>query len=40
MLGGDYKIVSVTRAEAGSPAAGSSTFAELEEADLLERVFS
>jgi 2-oxoglutarate decarboxylase len=40
MLGGDYRIRCVARAEAGSPAAGSSTFAELEEADLLERAFS
>jgi hypothetical protein len=30
----------VARAEAGSPAAGSSTYHELEEADLLDRTFA
>ena len=39
LLGDDYRISHVSRAESGSPAAGSSTFAELEEADLLDRAF-
>jgi len=36
----DYVVRHVSRAEAGSPAAGSSTFHELEERDLLERAFA
>ncbi|MHB8663475.1 MAG: multifunctional oxoglutarate decarboxylase/oxoglutarate dehydrogenase thiamine pyrophosphate-binding subunit/dihydrolipoyllysine-residue succinyltransferase subunit [Acidimicrobiales bacterium] len=40
LLGDDYRIRHVARCEAGSPAAGSSTFAELEEADLLDRAFA
>ena len=40
MLGEDFVLRQATRAEAGSPAAGSSTFAELEEADLLDRAFA
>ncbi|MFI5042112.1 MAG: multifunctional oxoglutarate decarboxylase/oxoglutarate dehydrogenase thiamine pyrophosphate-binding subunit/dihydrolipoyllysine-residue succinyltransferase subunit, partial [Acidimicrobiales bacterium] len=39
LLREDYRLRHVARAEAGSPAAGSSTFHELEEADLLARVF-
>ena len=37
LLRDDYELRHVSRAEAGSPAAGSSTFHELEEADLLSR---
>ena len=36
----DFRLAHVARAEAGSPAAGSSTFAELEEEDLLRRAFA
>jgi multifunctional 2-oxoglutarate metabolism enzyme len=39
ILRDDYRLSHVSRAEAGAPAAGSSTFHELEEQDLLERVF-
>ncbi len=40
LLRDDYRLAHVARAEAGSPAAGSSTFHELEERDLLERAFA
>ena len=40
LLRDDYKMRHVSRAEAGAPAAGSSTFHELEETDLLERAFA
>jgi 2-oxoglutarate dehydrogenase E1 component len=39
LLRDDYRLAHVARAEAGSPAAGSSTFHELEELDLLQRAF-
>jgi len=39
LLRDDYRLRHVSRAESGSPAAGSSTFHELEEADLLARAF-
>jgi 2-oxoglutarate dehydrogenase E1 component len=39
LLRDDYRLAHVARAEAGSPAAGSSTFHELEELDLIERAF-
>jgi len=40
LLRDDYRLGHVARAEAGSPAAGSSTFHELEEQDLLRRAFA
>ena len=40
LLRDDFTLRHVARAEAGSPAAGSSTFHELEEADLLARAFA
>jgi 2-oxoglutarate dehydrogenase complex dehydrogenase (E1) component-like enzyme len=40
LLREDFTLVHVARPEAGSPAAGSSTFHELEELDLLERAFA
>jgi 2-oxoglutarate dehydrogenase E1 component len=40
LLRDDFRLAHVARAEAGSPAAGSSTFAELEEEDLLRRAFA
>jgi 2-oxoglutarate decarboxylase len=40
LLRDDFELRHVARAEAGSPAAGSSTFHELEEADLLDRAFA
>ena len=39
LLRDDYRLAHVARAEAGSPAAGSSTFHELEELDLIQRAF-
>jgi multifunctional 2-oxoglutarate metabolism enzyme len=39
LLRDDFRLGHAARAEAGSPAAGSSTFHELEEADLLRRAF-
>jgi len=40
LLREDFRLGHVARAEAGSPAAGSSTFHELEEDDLLRRAFA
>ena len=40
IVGGDLTLRHASRAEAGSPAAGSSTFHELEEADLLDRALA
>jgi len=40
VLRDDYTMRHVSRAEAGAPAAGSSTFHELEETDLLDRAFA
>ncbi|HVM65092.1 MAG TPA: hypothetical protein VMU14_09550, partial [Acidimicrobiales bacterium] len=40
LLRDDFRLGHVARAEAGSPAAGSSTFHELEEEDLLRRAFA
>jgi 2-oxoglutarate dehydrogenase complex dehydrogenase (E1) component-like enzyme len=40
LFGDDYRVRHASRAEAGSPAAGSSTYAELEEVDLIDRAFS
>ena len=37
LLRDDYRLAHIARAASGSPAAGSSTFHELEERDLLER---
>jgi 2-oxoglutarate decarboxylase len=37
VVGEDYQVSHVSRPEAGAPAAGSSTFHELEEKNLLER---
>ena len=39
LLRDDYRLTHVARAEAGAPAAGSSVFHELEENDILDRVF-
>ncbi|GAC1533409.1 MAG: multifunctional oxoglutarate decarboxylase/oxoglutarate dehydrogenase thiamine pyrophosphate-binding subunit/dihydrolipoyllysine-residue succinyltransferase subunit [Acidimicrobiales bacterium] len=39
LLRDDFSLRHEARAEAGAPAAGSSTFHELEEADLLDRAF-
>jgi 2-oxoglutarate dehydrogenase complex dehydrogenase (E1) component-like enzyme len=39
LLRDDYRLTHVARAEAGAPAAGSSAFSELEENDMLDRVF-
>jgi len=39
LVGGDFTLRRVSRMPAGAPAAGSSTFHELEEKDLLERAF-
>jgi len=39
LAGGDLEIGRVARLSSGSPAAGSSTYHELEEADLLDRAF-
>jgi len=40
LLRDDYRLAHITRAASGSPAAGSSTFHELEERDLLDRAFA
>ena len=40
IVDGDLTLRHASRAEAGSPAAGSSTFHELEEADLLDRALA
>jgi 2-oxoglutarate dehydrogenase E1 component len=40
LLRDDFRLAHVARAEAGSPAAGSSTFHELEEEDLLRRALA
>jgi 2-oxoglutarate dehydrogenase E1 component len=37
ILGGDYRFDHVSRPESGSPAAGSATMHQLEQADLFER---
>ncbi len=40
LLRDDFRLAHVARAPAGSPAAGSSTFHELEEEDILQRAFA
>jgi 2-oxoglutarate dehydrogenase E1 component len=40
LLRDDFTLTDVARLEAGSPGAGSSTYHELEEADLLQRAFA
>jgi 2-oxoglutarate dehydrogenase E1 component len=40
LLRDDYRLTHVARAPSGAPAAGSSTFHELEERDLLERALA
>jgi 2-oxoglutarate dehydrogenase E1 component len=40
LAGGDFTVAHVARLASGSPAAGSSTYGELEEMDLLDRAFA
>jgi 2-oxoglutarate dehydrogenase E1 component len=40
LLRDDFRLLHVARGEAGSPAAGSSTYHDLEEADLLDRALA